>query len=244
MPYIRERCVAGNTIEINKYFCYRVHTKGEKRSKKEKLTTEAQKKVNQRKAGKELRWMMNANFVDGDSLVRLDFFKKPVNSTEMQAIMQKVIRQLRAEYRKQGRELKYIYVKEVGPRGGRHIHMIVNKVDTDTLRKVWPYGGIHVDPLISNGQYRKIAEYFIKYAAITEKSEGKIVGKRWYSSRNLIRPVPVKEIIPAATFRKTVKEKPGYYLEKESLQYGISEVTGFEYFSYTLIKADQQMRGG
>ena len=244
MPYIRERCVAGNTIEVSKYFCYRTHTKGEKRAKKEKITPEAQRKVNQRKAGKELRRLMNANFVDGDSLVRLDFFKKPADSEKMQEIMKKAIRQLRAEYKKQGRQLKYIYVKEVGPRGGRHIHMMMNKVDTDILRKIWPHGGIHVDPLISNGQYRKIAEYFIKYAQKTEKTEGKLIGKRWYSSRNLIRPVAVKEVIPAATFRRTVKEKTGYYLDKESLQYGISEFTGFEYFSYTLIKADQQMRGG
>ena len=78
MPYIEEVCVAGKTIEVNKYYSYRHHSKGEKRGKKENPTSEAQKKVNQRKASKELRRLMNANFEDGDLLVRLDFFKEKV----------------------------------------------------------------------------------------------------------------------------------------------------------------------
>ena len=246
MPYIEEVCVAGNTIEVNKYYSYRYHCKGEKRGAKIKLTSEAQKRVNQRKAAKELRRLMNANFVDGDLLIRLDFFREhfPDGSKKMQGMMQAFIRKLRAEFKKLGRELKYIYVKEVGPRGGRHVHMIMSKCDTDILRRCWPHGGIHVDPLISNGQYRKIADYFIKYAAKTEETEGKIIGKRWNPSKNLVRPVISKRVVSANTFRKKVKVKPGYYLEKDTLREGVSELTGFEYFSYTLIKADQQMRGG
>ncbi len=246
MPYIEEVCVAGKTIEVNKYYSYRYHCKGEKRGIKTKPTSEAQKRVNLRKAAKELRGLMNASFIDGDLLIRLDFFREhfPEGSKMMQDMMQKFIRKLRAEFKKLGRELKYIYVKEIGPRGGRHVHMIMTKCDTDILRRCWPHGGIHVDPLISNGQYRKIADYFIKYAAKTEDTEGKLVGKRWYGSRNLVRPLIQKRIVTANTFRKKVKVKPGYYLEKESLREGISELTGFEYFSYTLIKADQQLRGG
>lgn len=246
MPYIEEVCVAGKTIEVNKYYSYRKHSKGEKREKKENPTSEAQKKVNQRKAAKELRRLMNANFEDGDLLVRLDYFKQnaPPGSRQMQEMMAKAIRKLRAEFKKQDRELRYIYVKEVGPRGGRHVHLMISKCDTDVLRKCWPYGGIHVDPLISGGQYRKIAEYFLKYASRTEKTEGSIIGKRWYASRNLIRPEVKKRIVSANKFRKKVKEVEGYFLEKDSMNSGISELTGFEYFSYTLIRADQQLRGG
>ncbi len=246
MPYIEEVCVAGKTIEVNKYYSYRYHCKGEKRGIKTKPTSEAQKRVNLRKAAKELRGLMNANFIDGDLLIRLDFFREhfPDGSKMMQSMMQAFIRKLRAEFKKLGRELKYIYVKEVGPRGGRHVHMIMSKCDTDILRRCWPHGGIHVDPLISNGQYRKIADYFIKYAAKTEETEGKIIGKRWYGSKNLARPLIQKRIVTANTFRKKVKVKPGYYLEKDTVREGVSELTGFEYFSYTLIKADQQSRGG
>ncbi len=245
MPYIIETCVAGKTFEVCKYYSYRFHVKGEKRSGKEIPTSEAQKRVNQRKAAKDLRRLMNANFEDGDLLVRLDFFREnaPPGSRQMQAMIKKAIRKMRTEFRKIGKDLRYIYVKEIGRRGGRHIHMMMSKCDTDLLMRCWPYGGIHVDPLISNGQYRKIAEYFIKYAVKTEETEGELIGKRWYASRNLIRPVVRKKILKENKFRKRVREKKGYYLEKESLKEGISERTGFEYFSYTLIKGKQHVRG-
>ena len=238
MPYMLEVCRAGKTIEVCKYYTYRHNVKGEKRKKKEKQTTDAQKKVNLRKAEKELRRLMNHNFEDGDSLVRLDFFKQhyPLSNEDMQKMMEKYLRKLRKEFKKHGRTLKYIYVKEIGKRGGRHIHIIMSKVDTDTLLKCWPYGGIHLDPLNSGGQYEKIAAYFIKYSEKTEQTEGKLVGKRWNPSKNLKRPVVEKKVISAGAFRKNVKEIEGYQLDKESVRQGISNVTGYEYFSYTLIK--------
>lgn len=249
MPYIKEVCVAGDTIEINKYYSVRYHSKGEKRDPKVNRTSEAQKRVNQRKASRDLRRLMNTNFKDGDLLVRLDFHKveTPNGSIDMQALMSKSIRKLRAEFKKRGRPLKYIYVKEIGPRGGRHIHLMISKCSTDVLMKCWPYGGIHVDPLISKGQYSKVAEYFIKYAAKTEETEGQLIGKRWYASRNLEKPKISKHIISANTFRKEARCKKGYEVDKDSVREGISGFTGYEYFSYTLIKQqriDKEGAGG
>ena len=160
MPYIKETCVAGDTIEVCKYYTYRVNVKGEKRAKKEKQTSEAQKKVNQRKAEKELRRLMAANYKNGDVVVRLDFFRRPGGSEEMQPLIEKAIRKLRSAYRRAGKQLKYIYVKEVGPRGSRHIHMILNREEMDVLSllaKCWPHGGIHVDPWTTGPNFQKLA---------------------------------------------------------------------------------------
>jgi hypothetical protein len=239
MPYIEEVCVAGKTVEVSKYYSYRNHVKGEKRAVRENMTSEAQKKVNLRKAEKELRRLMNANFRDGDILVRLDFFKLQGGSEIMQEMISKAIRKMKAKARKEGINLKYIYVKEVGPRGGRHIHMVMSKIDTDIIRTCWPHGGIHIDPLISNGQYRKIASYFLKYAAKTEETEGKLIGKRWYSSKNLKKPKIKKRIIQADRFREKIKKIKGYELEKDSVRGGIAEETGYQYFTYTLIKRQE-----
>lgn len=239
MPYIKETCVAGKTIEISKYYSFRWHSKGEKRDSRSNLSSDAQKRINQRNAGKTLRRLMNTNFKDGDLLVRLDFSKRPSGSEEMQELMAKAIRKMRSELKKTGAELKYIYVKEVGPRGSRHIHMMINKCDTEVLRKCWPYGGIHVDPLISNGQYDKVAEYFIKYAVRTEETEGQLIGKRWYASRNLEKPVITKHVITSNKFRKEAKGKKGYLVLPDSVRSGFSELTGYEYFTYTLIKTDK-----
>lgn len=239
MPYIRETCVAGNTIEVSKYYSFRAHSRGEKRKKKERESSEAMKRINQRNAERDLRRLMNTNFKDGDFLVRLDFFKAeaPEGSEEMQNLISKALRKLRKEAKRQGKELKYIYVKEVGPRGSRHIHMMLTKCDIDTLRKCWPYGGIHVDPLYTGGQYGKIAAYFVKYAAKTEETEGKLIGKRWYGSRNLEKPRIQKKYISANRFREEPEEKKGYFLDKDSVRRGISELTGYEYLTYTLIKS-------
>lgn len=244
MPYIKETCVAGDTIEVCKYYTYRVNVKGEKRARKEKQTTEAQKKVNQRKAEKELRRLMAANFKNGDVVVRLDFIRRPGGSEEMQQLIEKAIRKLRAAYKKAGASLKYIYVKEVGPKGGRHIHMILNRDGMDILALLtacWPHGGIHVDPWTTGPNFQKLAAYFIKYALKTEETEeteGKLIGKRWYPSRNLKKPSVKKEVIKSNRFREQVAEKKGYTLEKDSVRAGISDLTGYRYFSYTLIRTE------
>lgn len=114
--------------------------------------------------------------------------------------------------------------------------MMMSKCDLDILRKCWTHGGIHVDPLISGNQYRKIAAYFIKYSARTEETEGKLIGKRWYPSKNLVKPQVTKKVIRSNKFREDIPEKDGYYIEKDSVISGISDFTGFQYFSYTYIK--------
>lgn len=245
MPYIQEVCVAGNTIEVNKYYSVRWHSKGEIRSEKTDHSSEAMQRINQRMAGRNLRRLLNTNFVDGDFLVRLDFHKTiPKDSKEMQDLISKSLRKIKAEYAKKDLTLKYVYVKEIGKRGGRHIHMVMSRCPTEILRHCWPHGGIHIDPLSSNGQYGKIAEYFIKYAARTEETEGKLLGKRWYGSRNLTKPKITKKVIQANKFSLGVKKKKGYYLQKESYRHDVSELTGYEYLSYTLIKSVQTERNG
>lgn len=238
MSYILEICVAGKTIEVCKYYTYRSHIKGEKRAKKERPTREAQMKVNLRKAEKEVRRLMNENFEDGDLLLRLDFFRRPVDSAEMQELISDALGKMKKAVKKAGINMKYIYVKEVGPRGGRHIHAVISKIDTEIIRKCWPHGGIHIDPLNSGGQYRKIAAYFMKYAARTEETEGKLIGKRWYPSRGLRRPKVIKKAISAKKFREQIKKVEGYHLEKDTVVSGISEFTGYAYFSYTLLKRE------
>lgn len=248
MPYMEERCKAGKTVEIRRYYDYQHHPKGEKRAVKEKPTPERIKKANFKKAKRIITRLANANFKDGDYLFRGDFFKKDITDVEMQKLIVKFIRKLRVVFEKEGKELKYIYCKEVGKRGGRHIHMLMPKCSLDFIRKCWTYGGIHIDPLYSNGQYKKIAEYFVKYSdktAENQEEEGRHIGKRWYPSQNLIKPVPIKKVISAKRFRREIRVPKGYYLDKDSVENYISEETGYEYLAYTLIRTQiEQDYGG
>lgn len=237
MPYIREVCVAGRTIEISKYFTYRFHRSETERRPKEEPTSEAVQRINNRNAIKRLRRILNTNFEDGDYLIRLDFQKVTVKgSEEMQTLTAKALRKIKTAYKRAGLPIKYVYVKEIGKRGSRHLHMVLSKGPIDLIQKNWPYGYIHVDPLSSEGQYSKIAEYFVKYALKTEETEGKLIGKRWYGSRNLKKPRITKKIISAKDFLREARPRKGYYLDKNSIQSGISELTGYEFYSYTLIK--------
>ena len=246
MPYIEVVCVAGKTVEIEKYYSYKWDCKGEKRRERVTPTPEYQKKINLRQAIKKLRRLMNANFTDEDILVTLDFRlgERPENSEQIQKIMTLFLQRLRTQFKKQGSVLKYIYVKELGKRGAAHIHMLMSYCETAILKKCWTWGGINIKPLHTDGQYGKIAEYFIKYADKTVKTEGKQIGKRWYPSRNLKQPVIKKRIIKRVNeFRTTIREKEGYYLEKESVYEGVTK-DGYGYFFYSLHRIEEQERAG
>ncbi len=240
MPYIQETCIAGPIKEIRKYHTYRYNQKGEKRLPQVQDTTECQKKVNQREAQRRLRRLINANFKDGDYLITGDFRKdeRPPNSEALQKIMEDYIRRLRYRFKKAGQELKYIYVKELGKKGACHFHMVITECPVKWLRECWPYGGIHIDPLYSGKTegYGQIADYFTKYYEKTIDTEGALIGKRWYGSRNLVKPVVTKKIITAGTFRKTVKPEKGYRILDGTYFYGVSEVTGYEMLSYSMIR--------
>lgn len=238
MPYIKETCVAGKTIEVRKYHSYRYGVKGQIRSKRKKPTKEQQRQINLKNATTQLRRILNATFADenGDILLTLDYKPeyRPKDSTEMQKHAKEFFRRMRREYARRGVILKYVYTKEIGPRGASHIHAVITHIDTKVIKRCWDYGGFDAKPLWTDGQYAKIANYFVKYSAKTEETEGKLVGKRYYASRNVIRPEPVKEIITRSnSFRATPREEKGYYIEKDSIQRGINEL-GYEYLAYTL----------
>ena len=81
------------------------------------------------------------------------------------------------------------------------------------------------------------ADLYIEVQVLkTEETEGKLIGKRWYPSRNLKKPSVRKEVIRSNRFREQVAEKEGYTLEKDSVYSGVSDLTGYRYFSYTLIR--------
>ena len=245
MPYWKLVWRGGTVVEIMKYHSARYPCIGERRGKRQTESTSTQIKVNIRLATRNLRWLMNANFCDNDYLVTLDYKKdmRPASSQAMQGDMSRCLRKLRKAYKKEGVPLKYIYVKERGPRGAAHIHMMLSECGTRNiarlLKECWDKGGIHIDPLNTDGQYAKVAEYFEKYANKTIETDGELIGKRYYPSRNLIRPEPVKKIIRGVnTYYENIRVPEGYYLEKDSVISG-KTMEGYDYFSYTLHKLEQ-----
>jgi hypothetical protein len=238
MAYILEVCRAGATIEITKKHSRRYPPPGTGREKKQNPTTEAQEQVNARQAETRIRRDMNHNFRAGDLYITLDYEKdkRPEDGEEMRSHGDKLKRDLRRIYRKKGIELKYMYVMERGSRGAMHHHILISAgADLEELRKIWPYGRIHVDPLDGSGQYRKLASYFIKYAIKTRHTDEKLMNRYCETSRNLVHPPVKKVLVHRKHWRREVPARKGYYLDKDTEQHYIDQF-GFEAMKYTLVR--------
>jgi hypothetical protein len=253
MPYVERITRAGKTIEVERYFTSRYKKPGIKRGDKVKPTKEQQAKVNTRQAERKLRILMNANFGYGDYHLELDYIRKKGQPDRTKEQMRKDIdvflRECRKEYKKAGLELKYIHVMEIGERGARHHHLVINKIDTEILQRCWykAYEGhnrIKVFPLDDSGNYAKLASYFIKYTDKHRKDEdGALQGKRWNCSKNLVRPEPeIRVITDRQWFKAEPREIKGYYVDKDSVSKGVHspEYYGYGYFRYTLVKLEEK----
>lgn len=148
-------------------------------------------------------------------------------------------------------EFKYIHVMEIGKKGARHHHLVVNKIDTEILQRCWykAYEGhnrVKVFPLDDSGNYAELASYLIKYTGTHKKgTDGALQGKRWNCSKNLVRPEPEYHIISDREyFKKEPKAIKGYYVDKNSVSMGVHspEYYGYGYLRYTLVKITD--RGG
>lgn len=243
MPYRQEICRAGKTKQYTYYYSVRADRKEGSRRQKENKTSEAQKKVNSRQSVKKLTWILNENF-DGTSLYvtwSYDKAKRPADKEQLRSDIEKLLRSLRQIYKKEDKVLKYVWVAEKGERGAAHVHMVINEIEARKLKKCWDKGFITIKPMDDNGQYAKLASYFVKYSEKTMKTEEGFGGKRYNSSRNLKIPEPERKTVTSRNaYNHNIQIPSGWYLDKDSIAEAWHEVTGFMYFTYTLIKDGKQ----
>ena len=239
MPYMKMICKAGRTKEIAKFYTYWLQPKGRKRAPRVNPTTEQQQKINDRHLVRRLTRLLNANFNGDCWYVTFDYRKedRPKDVEELHRHEQKLLRDLRKIYKKEKRIFKYIWTAEIGDRGGAHIHMVVSAIDARKIRDIWKYGWTTFKPMDRSGQYRKLAEYFIKYFQKTRKTDAQIQKKSYNPSKNLLRPTPIKKPMKGNKFSREVKVPAGWYLDKESLREGVT-AEGYEFIYYTLIREE------
>lgn len=252
MPYVKRTTKAGKTIEIEYYYTSQYNRKGRTKRDKVKATEEAQKRINTKQAERKIRLLMNNNFGYGDFHLVLDYIRhkgeQDRTPEQMKKDIQIFLRECRKEYRKHGLEFRYIHVMEIGKRGARHHHLVVNHIDPQILQKAWykAYEGhnrVKIFPLDDSGQYGKLASYFIKYTSehLRDENGKRLQGKRWNASKNLVMPEPDYEIITdRAWYRCEARAPKGYYIEKDSIEKGIvsPEYYGYGYYRYRLVQLD------
>lgn len=252
MGYIERRVKAGKTIEVERYYSPRYYPRGERRRRKERLTTEQQRKVNSRLRAKKLRWLINANFGYGDHHLDMGYVRneyEELRSTEqMKRDADAFLRKLRALYKKHGSAFKWVHIMEVGKRGARHHHFVINHCDavsTADIQRIWNrvYEGrsmIHFSPLDSTGNYAQLADYLIKYTDAHMDQPDGLMKRAYRASRNLKKPVVEKHVIT----RRDVLQEPnrvrGYYIDKNSVQRGFyaPEYGGFEFLRFILVRLE------
>lgn len=246
MPYIKQTCKAGKTKEFSFYYSTTYDKKGGSRKKKQNKTKEAQKKVNDRQAERRLTRILNANFDGSCDYITFSYAedKRPTKE-QLRKDIDHLLRDMRKLYRKEGQEMKYVWVPEIGERGATHIHITVNSIDHRKLKQLWDKGWISIKPMDDSGQYRRLANYFMKYSAKTMKTTNGLMGKRYASSKNLIIPEPEKHPIRSRNaYNHKIDIPSGWYLDKDSIKEAWHEVTGYMYFTYTLIFDGNQRKPG
>ncbi len=242
MSYYESRCRAGRTMEHALYYSIR-HNDGrqpsvERRGKKERPTSERQAAINRKRAEINLTRVLNANFGKNDLYVTYSYAedRRPKNAEEFRQQARQLLKRLRKAYKAAGIPFRYVWVAERGERGAAHIHMVQSGIGLEQIRSLWGYGYITVKPMDASGSYHKLAAYFMKYSDKTMHTEGRLQGKRYNVSKNLVRPVPEKTRV-----RKKRRFDPdniripaGWYLDKETVEFGIQE-NGYEFLRYTLV---------
>lgn len=173
MKYRTKTIKSGDLLELEIYPI--IETKGGKRRMGLNTTSVAQAKINRINQEKKLIRKIYCNFNKGDIFLTLTFKQKIDEAAARKSIVN-YLRRLRRLYKRENKELKYIYVMEYG-KSNYHFHLIINEFDRAALIKNWKEGFADIKSLKED--FEGLAKYLLK------ESNG---GRAWNCSKNLKEP--------------------------------------------------------
>lgn len=261
MGYKLRETSAGKTKEVEKYYDFRTFRgAGESRAPKKDLTPEAKEKQNEKAAVRKLRQLMNANFTNDSWYLTMDCIKEEglpyVDPEEMRVMLAEFQRACRAAWKKAGGELKYVSVMAIGSRSARHFHLVMSEIPgkgykemRQMIQGIWDRvylkdgrtkkSYIHLENLYGDN-YGQLAAYFVKQSSVTIAANGgEKIGRRWNSSKNLVKPVTkVKEILSFREFSRNIRVPKGWYVDTDYTERSdeIPEYEGYPFIRYILIR--------
>lgn len=243
MGYFKRTTKAGNTLIVEKGYSYFQGARRfpGSRMPKRNPTPEKMQKANERRAIWWLTALMNGNFQKGDLHLVLTYREEERPDAETARMqLTKFIRKLRALFRKEGRELKYIHTTEYKNKAIHH-HILVNYMDLRKIQSLWEYGTVRPTVIYSDNLQR-LAEYFVKETRKTFEDADAPYRQRYVPSRNLTKPKTKREDVEAENWLTEPRVPKGYYLDRDSLVNGISDESGYPYQYYVLIRLDIGIR--
>lgn len=232
-----------NYIEYEVTHKGRYGAKGEKRSPKKRITPEIIRKQNQWKREREIRRVIQLNFLPNDLWVTLKYPKGTRKTlSEVEKDIKKFQDRMRRDYKSRGEAFKWVKRIEIGEQGGIHAHFIINRIWGAELLidKNW-CGHSHYESIREDEGMEQLAGYLTKplpesveQLSLFPQDEIKRCAK-YSTSRNLLRPEPEVKIYTRKTVRKLLEDPPitpGFMIDKNSIQKGINPVTGYSYLYY------------
>lgn len=240
--YIKKTYHTGKIIEVEKVCTFRYKGKRVKRGPVVQKTPEYMAKINERNAEKKLRRTINLNFDENayHLVLTYDPLKRAANPAGARDDIAKFWRTLKARCKKAGTVLKYVCVSEYGQRSMHHHAVVDCGLDLKVIQECWPHGRVHSTNLDDSGDYGRLASYLIKQTNKTYNDPERCVHKkRFCCSKNLIQPEAKIEIIKADSWREEPVAPKGYAVVKDSVVAGVSDISGWPFQYYSLIKLEE-----
>ena len=234
--HIRRKYRMANTIEVVEFNSSKCPGKSMPRRPKEKPTSEAVKKNNQRRKQRECSRMVEKYFNDDDLALTLTWSaeKRPESMKEAVKIFGQLARYLKREYGKRLYELFWIMNIEKGPRGGWHVHLLVNRIDgAEHMINSWwtaKCGGVFQQYYHNwEEQGKDIGEYISK----TKESSDEVVETSWGHSRTVQKVPPEETVITRQRMTDRPRVPKGWYLVKDS-EYSGETIHGYPFRTYKI----------
>lgn len=233
--HIRRKYRMPNSIEVQEFNSSKCPGTSKPRGQRSEKTPEQIAKANQRRKQRECSRMVETYFNEDDGSLTLTFRKelRPKDMKEAVKIFGKFTRWLKREYQKRFYDLMWIRNIEVGPRGGWHIHIILNRIEgMEMMINDWwtaNFGGVYIQYLKNwKDQGKDIGEYIAK----TKLTSDEVVETSWGHSRNIHKVKPEDKVISGQRMTDQPRVPAGWYLDKDSYYEGENE-NGYRFRTYT-----------
>lgn len=237
--YIEKIYDLGWLRTVEKYYQWNYGAPGHSRAGRERPTPMAMEKLNLKRKAQHLQRLIIRNFSPGDWYLTITYRKeeRPADAAEAKEDLRIFKRKLKAKFKKQGLEFKWISTTEIGSRGACHHHMLVNYIDMRLITECWSKGYVRAESIYEDGFYEALSEYFVK-----PETKGVVGGASYSRSRNLVDVEP--QIIKRRSRRWNPEPRPpkGWELLKDSLINDFNPITEFPFQKYILRKIEPPRR--
>lgn len=195
--YNKKVIISGKQIELYEYsepvlYGYNDIKRGSRG--RQSIASNEDKEINRekvfRRARTDLRRLINSNIESDSKFLTLTFRDNVTNLDYGNNEFKKFIKRLNYHFKI---KLKYSCVIEFQKRGAIHYHVVLynlnGKVDLMKLSDIWGHGFIKLNKI---DNVDNVGAYICKY--MTKTDDKRLEGRKMYfNSRNLIKPIEIKE---------------------------------------------------